>query len=100
MMAHKTMRISAVRTSVKLEPEFWDYLAEVARARGLRLTALVNEVADVTPGLGAACVRARAGRPQSPTRRAVTLGSVSTETVPGSVSKSTIVPPSGAMNRS
>ena len=40
------------------------------------------------------------GRPQSPTRRAVTLGSTSAETAPGSVSKSTIVPPSGAIKRS
>src|SRR3954451_7498246 len=49
MMTPKTMRIGTVRTSIKLEPEFWGYLKEVARARGLRLTALVNEVADATP---------------------------------------------------
>jgi predicted DNA-binding ribbon-helix-helix protein len=49
MMTPKTMRIGTVRTSIKLEPEFWDYLAEVAQARGLRLTTLVNEVADTTP---------------------------------------------------
>ena len=49
-MIPKTMRVGAIRTSLKLEPEFWDYLVEVARARGLRLTALVNEVAEATPG--------------------------------------------------
>jgi predicted DNA-binding ribbon-helix-helix protein len=50
MMTRETMRVGAVRTSVKLEPEFWDYLTEVARARESRLSALVNEVADATPG--------------------------------------------------
>ena len=48
-MTRKTMRVGAVRTSVKLEPEFWDYLAEVARARKLRPSVLVDEVADATP---------------------------------------------------
>ena len=49
-MIPKTMRVGAIRTSIKLEPEFWSYLTEVARARGLRLTSLVNEVAEATPG--------------------------------------------------
>jgi predicted DNA-binding ribbon-helix-helix protein len=49
-MIPKTMRVGAIRTSLRLEPEFWAYLAEVARPRGLRLAALVNEVAEATPG--------------------------------------------------
>ena len=49
-MIPRTMRVGAIRTSLRLEPEFWGYLAEVARARGLRLAALVNEVAEATPG--------------------------------------------------
>ena len=49
MMTLKTMRVGATRTSLRLEPEFWDYLQEVARTRGLRLTALVNEVVEATP---------------------------------------------------
>jgi predicted DNA-binding ribbon-helix-helix protein len=48
-MIPKTMRVGATRTSLKLEPEFWDYLKEVADGRKLRLTALVNEVAEATP---------------------------------------------------
>jgi predicted DNA-binding ribbon-helix-helix protein len=48
-MIPKTMRVGAIRTSLRLEPEFWGYLKEVAQARGLRLTALVNEVAEATP---------------------------------------------------
>ena len=49
-MIRRTMRVGATRTSVKLEPGFWDYLGEVAGGRGLRLTALVNEVAAAAPG--------------------------------------------------
>ena len=48
-MIPKTMWIGAVRTSVKLEPEFWDYLGEVAGGRGLRVPALVVEVAAAAP---------------------------------------------------
>lgn len=48
-MIRKTMRIGEVRTSIKLEKEFWSYLKEVAGERGLRLSGLVNEVAEATP---------------------------------------------------
>lgn len=43
------MRIGEVRTSIKLEKEFWSYLKDVAEERNMRLSALVNEVADATP---------------------------------------------------
>ena len=48
-MIRKTMRIGEVRTSIKLEPEFWGYLKEVAESRTIRLSRLVNEVASATP---------------------------------------------------
>lgn len=48
-MIRKTMRIGEVRTSIKLENEFWSYLKEVADGRGIRLSALVNDVAAATP---------------------------------------------------
>ena len=48
-MIRKTMRIGDVRTSIKLEPEFWAYLKEVAESRSIRLSQLVNEVAAATP---------------------------------------------------
>ena len=48
-MIRKTMRIGEVRTSIKLEKEFWSYLKEIADERNLRLSALVNEIADATP---------------------------------------------------
>ncbi|NBB71271.1 MAG: PAS domain-containing protein [Alphaproteobacteria bacterium] len=44
-MIRKTMRVGEVRTSIKLEPEFWEYLREIADHRRMRLSALVNEVA-------------------------------------------------------
>ncbi len=43
------MRIGEVRTSIKLEPEFWSYLKEVAQERAIRLSRLVNEVAIASP---------------------------------------------------
>ena len=48
-MIRKTMRIGEVRTSIKLEPEFWSYLKEVADGRGMRVSGLVNEVARASP---------------------------------------------------
>ncbi|MGH6901692.1 MAG: ribbon-helix-helix domain-containing protein [Geminicoccaceae bacterium] len=48
-MIRKTMRIGEVRTSIKLEPEFWGYLKEVADSRSIRLSRLVNDVASATP---------------------------------------------------
>ncbi len=48
-MIRKTMRIGEVRTSIKLETEFWSYLKEIADGRGIRLSALVNEVAAARP---------------------------------------------------
>ena len=48
-MIRKTMRIGEVRTSIKLEPEFWGYLKEVANGRQIRLSRLVNDVADASP---------------------------------------------------
>ncbi|MGF1474977.1 MAG: ribbon-helix-helix domain-containing protein [Geminicoccaceae bacterium] len=48
-MIRKTMRVGEVRTSIKLEPEFWDYLKEVSEHKGIRLSALVNQVADASP---------------------------------------------------
>jgi predicted DNA-binding ribbon-helix-helix protein len=48
-MIRKTMRIGEVRTSIKLEPEYWSYLKEVAQNRSIRLSRLVNEVAMASP---------------------------------------------------
>ena len=39
-MIRKTMRIGEVRTSIKLEQEFWSYLKEIGAERNIRLSAL------------------------------------------------------------
>lgn len=43
------MRIGEVRTSIKLESEFWSYLKDIADERRVRMSALVNEIAEATP---------------------------------------------------
>ena len=48
-MIRLTMRIGEVRTSIKLEKEFWSYLKEIGDERNIRLSALVNEIACATP---------------------------------------------------
>lgn len=48
-MIRKTMRVGEVRTSIKLESEFWGYLKDVADSRNVRLSTLVNEVAQAAP---------------------------------------------------
>ncbi len=48
-MIRKTMRIGEIRTSIKLEQEFWTYLKEVADGRSVRLSRLVNDIAEATP---------------------------------------------------
>lgn len=48
-MIRKTMRVGDVRTSIKLEAEFWGYLKEVADEKRSRVSAVVNEIARATP---------------------------------------------------
>lgn len=40
----RSLTISGHRTSVSLEPAFWDALARVAERRGLSVQALVTEI--------------------------------------------------------
>ena len=51
-MIRKTMRVGDIRTSIKLEQEFWDYLRLLAEERGVRLGSVVNEVARSRPEKG------------------------------------------------
>ena len=48
-MIRRTLRVDGVRTSVKLEPEFWAYLRMAAWSRGLSLSALVGEITAAAP---------------------------------------------------
>jgi len=40
----RSVRIAGHPTSVSLEPEFWDALKEIAKARGLSINELVAEI--------------------------------------------------------
>ncbi len=43
-MRKRSLTIAGHRTSIALEPEFWDGLEALAAHRGLKLTALVEEI--------------------------------------------------------
>ena len=43
-MKKRSLTIAGHRTSIALEPEFWDGLEGLAARRGLRLTALIEEI--------------------------------------------------------
>jgi len=52
-LAKRSFSLAGHRTSVALEPAFWEVLEEVARARRMSLAALVAEV-DAARAPGAA----------------------------------------------
>jgi len=43
-MQKRSLTIAGHRTSIALEPEFWAGLEALAARRGLRLTALIEEI--------------------------------------------------------
>ena len=43
-MAKRSLTIAGHRTSIALEPEFWAALERLAGKRGLRLTALIEDI--------------------------------------------------------
>ena len=43
-MQKRSLTIAGHRTSIALEPEFWEALEAVAARRGLRLVALIEEL--------------------------------------------------------
>ena len=43
-MQKRSLTIAGHRTSIALEPEFWAGLEALAAERGLRLTALIEEI--------------------------------------------------------
>ena len=55
-----SVRIEGHRTSISLEPVFWDWLKRAAEKRGVPLSALVAQIdtdrlqAETTPGLASA----------------------------------------------
>ncbi len=55
-MIKRSLTIAGHRTSIALEPEFWDGLEALAARRGLRLAALIEEIDATrqTPNLSSA----------------------------------------------
>ena len=55
-MLKRSLTIAGHRTSIALEPEFWDGLEALAARRGVRLTALIEEIdaSRQTPHLSSA----------------------------------------------
>ena len=55
-MLKRSLTIAGHRTSIALEPEFWDGLEALAARRGVRLTALIEEIdaSRQTPNLSSA----------------------------------------------
>ena len=43
-MSKRSVTIAGHRTSISLEPPFWDALAEIAAGRGMSVAALVAEI--------------------------------------------------------
>jgi predicted DNA-binding ribbon-helix-helix protein len=52
----RSLTIAGHRTSIALEPEFWEALEELARARSVRLTELIEQIDRTreTPNLSSA----------------------------------------------
>jgi predicted DNA-binding ribbon-helix-helix protein len=43
-MRKRSLTIAGHRTSIALEPEFWDGLESLAQLRGIRMTELIEEI--------------------------------------------------------
>ena len=56
-LRRRTLTVSGHRTSVALEPVYWEELAAVAQSRGLSLAALIGEIDAGRPGSLASALR-------------------------------------------
>ncbi len=56
-LQRRTLTVSGHRTSVALEPVFWEQLAAVAESRGLTLAGLISEIDAARPGSLASAIR-------------------------------------------
>ena len=56
-LQRRTLTVSGHRTSVALEPVFWEQLAAVAESRGLTLAGLISEIDSARPGSLASAIR-------------------------------------------
>ncbi len=53
----KNVRINGHRTSMRLEPEFWEALRDVARREGRTITDICSQAAQDCPGSVTSAVR-------------------------------------------
>ena len=53
----RTVTVSGHRTSVALEPVFWDEVVAIARARRTSLGALISEIDALRPGNLSSAIR-------------------------------------------
>ena len=58
-LERRTLTVSGHRTSVALEPAFWEELAAIAGSRGLTVAALVTEIDAERQGSLASAIRVR-----------------------------------------
>ena len=56
-LRRRTLTVSGHRTSVALEPVYWEELAAVAQSRGLSLAALIGEIDAARQGSLASALR-------------------------------------------
>lgn len=49
MNIRKTMVVGGIRTSIRLEQDFWEHLEEIADSRSIRLSGLIDGIAEATP---------------------------------------------------
>ena len=56
-LERRTLTVSGHRTSVALEPAFWEELAAIAGSRGLTIAALVTEIDARRQGSLASAIR-------------------------------------------
>ena len=56
-LQRRTLTVSGHRTSVALEPVFWDQLDAIAASRGLSPSALIGEIDAARPGSLASAIR-------------------------------------------
>ncbi len=56
-LRRRTLTVSGHRTSVALEPVYWEELAAVAQSRGLSLAALIGEIDAARRGSLASALR-------------------------------------------
>lgn len=56
-LQRRTLTVSGHRTSVALEPVFWDQLDAIADSRGLSPSALISEIDAARPASLASAIR-------------------------------------------